>query len=336
MDREHTIQLNRLKRAIADTLDPLIPNGSRCALVDFPAHPNVGDSAIWLGERAYLRERGVTVAYTCDRRNYSRARLDRTLGDGAILIHGGGNFGDLWPHHHALRLRVLREFRDRRIIQLPQTVYFRSRSALDETRRALEGVKDFAMVVRDRHSADTFSRDFGRPCHLAPDMALFLGPQAVPGRPSADVFWLARTDKESLGAAHDRWPSARVSDWLDDDLGVRWLTATVAAARRHTSRAVRVEQLLYDTFAHARVRRGYRLLRHGHVVVTERLHGHILCVLAGIPHVLIDNNYGKNSTFFDTWTRRWLGARLAASLQEAIVAASELLAERGVARMVAS
>ncbi|RZM06107.1 MAG: exopolysaccharide biosynthesis protein, partial [Sphingomonas sp.] len=30
--------------------------GSRYALVDFPDHANVGDSAIWLGELAMLRQ----------------------------------------------------------------------------------------------------------------------------------------------------------------------------------------------------------------------------------------------------------------------------------------
>ena len=48
------------------------------ALIDFPAHPNVGDSAIWLGERAYLRRRGADVAYTCDIKNYSKSRLARS------------------------------------------------------------------------------------------------------------------------------------------------------------------------------------------------------------------------------------------------------------------
>jgi pyruvyl transferase EpsO len=38
------------------------------------------------------------------------------------------------------------------------------------------------------------------------------------------------------------------------------------------------------------------------VVVTDRLHGHILSVLLGIPHVLMDNSYGKNESFYATWT----------------------------------
>ena len=98
------------RQALIDALDPLIPERARCALIDFPAHPNVGDSAIWLGERAYLRQRGVNVAYTCDIKNYSKSHLERSIGDGTILINGGGN-SVTSPHHHALRMRVSETFR---------------------------------------------------------------------------------------------------------------------------------------------------------------------------------------------------------------------------------
>src|SRR3546814_4150338 len=39
----------------ARVLDAVLPSG-KLALVDFPDHSNVGDSAIWLGEMAYLRK----------------------------------------------------------------------------------------------------------------------------------------------------------------------------------------------------------------------------------------------------------------------------------------
>jgi pyruvyl transferase EpsO len=38
------------------------------------------------------------------------------------------------------------------------------------------------------------------------------------------------------------------------------------------------------------------------MVVTNRLHGHILCVLLGIPHFVSDNSYGKLSAFHGDWT----------------------------------
>jgi pyruvyl transferase EpsO len=39
------------------------------------------------------------------------------------------------------------------------------------------------------------------------------------------------------------------------------------------------------------------------VVVTDRLHVGILCVLLGVNIQLIDNNYCKNSRFYNTWLR---------------------------------
>ena len=54
-----------------------------------------------------------------------------------------------------------------------------------------------------------------------------------------------------------------------------------------------------------------RVLRIGHMVAefsryshvtSSRLHAHILSTLMGIPNTLIDNSYGKNSSYFEAWT----------------------------------
>src|SRR5262249_58384496 len=97
--------------------------GRRVALLDFPDYSNVGDSAIWLGERAALREVGAGLVYACHRRSYSRPLLERLIGDGSICLSGGGNFGDLYPAHQAFRERVLADFPRHQIIQLSQTLY---------------------------------------------------------------------------------------------------------------------------------------------------------------------------------------------------------------------
>ena len=54
--------------------------------------------------------------------------------------------------------------------------------------------------------------------------------------------------------------------------------------------------------ARRRLAHGYALLAAGRTVVTDRLHGHLLCVLLGIPHVVLDNRYGKNRALFEAWT----------------------------------
>jgi exopolysaccharide biosynthesis predicted pyruvyltransferase EpsI len=50
--------------------------------------------------------------------------------------------------------------------------------------------------------------------------------------------------------------------------------------------------------------RGLRALSRGRVAVSDRLHGHVLCELLGIPHVMFPDRYGKVHSFHETWTAR--------------------------------
>jgi pyruvyl transferase EpsO len=40
------------------------------------------------------------------------------------------------------------------------------------------------------------------------------------------------------------------------------------------------------------------------LVVTDRLHGHILAMLMDMPTLVLDNSYGKNSRYAAVWTAR--------------------------------
>ena len=89
---------------------------------------------------------------------------------------------------------------------------------------------------------------------------------------------------------------------------------------------------LWDQLAEDRTLRGLRILSRGRVVITNRLHAHLLCLLAGIPHVVCDTANGKifahRDTWFPTWADRPTSAdcvRFAATPAEAIDLASSLL-----------
>src|SRR5690349_18010509 len=90
------------------------------ALVDYPESANCGEQAIWLGEKRLLSELGVTVAYECSAKTYDRHAMAAKLGNGTVLIHGGGNFGDRYPQNQEFRLRVLQDFPGNKVIPFPQ------------------------------------------------------------------------------------------------------------------------------------------------------------------------------------------------------------------------
>jgi pyruvyl transferase EpsO len=83
---------------------------------------------------------------------------------------------------------------------------------------------------------------------------------------------------------------------------------------------------VWDRLAQQRTRRGCRLLSRGRIVVTDRLHAHILCTLLGIPHIVLDNNCGKLSGFIRCWTAEHPLCHLADSVEEATRIATSLLA----------
>jgi pyruvyl transferase EpsO len=69
--------------------------------------------------------------------------------------------------------------------------------------------------------------------------------------------------------------------------------------------------------------------------VTDRLHAHILSVLLDLPHVVLDNNYGKVSGFMSCWTAGFPGVSTATSLPEALAWAETRAAAHAHARHAA-
>jgi pyruvyl transferase EpsO len=315
---------SEIRRLQEVTADALAKTGGETpfALVDFPDHPNVGDSAIWLGTTRYFRDRrGMRPRYVASTAAFSEAALRAALPKGPIFVHGGGNFGDLWPRHHEFRLLLLERFPDREIVQLPQSIHFDDPARTAETARAIARHRNFKLFVRDRPSYDFAAARFDCETTLCPDMALFLGP-LVRSSAEVDVLHLRRTDKEraTQRAMEGTGYTLRVTDWLDEGRlslqGAKLLRAVrELAAGRRERQALR--SALYDTAAHARLRRGCRLLSSGQVVVTDRLHAHILCLLLGIPHAVLDNSYGKLTRFLDAWTGDIAGVHRADSAQHA-------------------
>lgn len=322
-----------VRRRLLAVVGKLIEPGARCALVDFPRHANVGDSAIWLGERTLLTELGADVVYVADLHTFCEADLSEWLPTGTILLHGGGNLGDLWPHHQTLREQIIRAFLGHRIIQLPQSVHFGDPAALDRAREVFDAHPDLVLLLRDHRSLLLARRAFRAPSMLCPDSALALSELARSPRPSHRILWLSRTDHE---AAHHTEPDLAAdvhrSDWTGQEgADDAWIAAFQTVARDLqmastdrrrgvTSRPAGDLARSYDRHAALHLVRGCRLLTSAQAVVTDRLHAHLLCLLLGLPHVVLDDRHGKVRGYWETWRhdRWWPAARLAPTSDQAI------------------
>ena len=337
--------LAELARRVEDAVGRAVPAGTRVALVNFPNHHNAGDPALWLGGLHALRRAGAVVRYVCDPESYDPAELRRRLGPAPfVAIGGGGNLGDRYLRQQRARERVMEDFPRGRFLQLPQSIDFHDPVEQDRVAR-LMGDRDLVLMVRERRSASR-GRDMGLDPVLVPDAALQLGSLARPVPARVDVLWQHRSDKEQ--ARRDLDPrsvvpddiAVEVRDWLgslDDDEEPRGLGERLAVwAEGRASTAVEqgrgrrvvpdVLQVAYPPMARHWTRRGVHMLSLGRVVVTDRLHGHLLALLAGIPHVALDNATGKVHDVLDAWTGDHPLVTLAETPQEAAAAAGRLLA----------
>ena len=316
-----TALIAALRARIDDTIRPLLAGVDRVALLDVPVHENIGDSAILMGTVAFLRRAGKTMCYTCSIDTYSRDALASRLGDGIILLSGGGNLGDLWPHSQRFRQRVLADFPSARILQLPQTLFFAQAAALDDARAVFDAHPRFTILTRDTRSQETARSHFRAPSLLCPDMAFAMGPIARPRTPRTPVVWLARRDREAAPGA--RLTEHTTIDWLTRRptrlaRGERALRAWIGAHPTVLAAASPALWRLAMMVGRERVRAGCAMLAEGRVVITDRLHGHILCLLLGVPHVVLDNSYGKVRQYYETWTRDVPLARWAETPEQAL------------------
>ena len=112
-------------KQLRDVFAPLIPRDRGSALVDFPDTSNCGEHAIWRGQKRLLSELGVPIAYESSAQSYDRDAMAAKIGAGTILVQGGGNLGRN-PVRDEVRLRVLQDFPNNKIILFPQQVTARS------------------------------------------------------------------------------------------------------------------------------------------------------------------------------------------------------------------
>jgi len=293
-------------------------------LLDFPDHCNIGDSAIYAGEVSYFDRVGAP-SYVATTLNCNWEEVAKRSADGIIYLHGGGNFGDIWPHFQNFREEVISRFPEKRIVQLPQSIFYRDEAAIERTARVIDRHRDFILFVRDVPSLELAQRHFQCDVRLCPDMAFCLGPLTSTA-PVQDILLHLRTDQEAREAyeigenAQDL--SCSREDWPDEPetfrrtSNLKGFVPIIAGALRGGLPGERIAR--YRHRAQTRLNRGVVLLSKAKVVITDRLHGHIISTLIGRPHIVLDNSYGKIARFTSAWSSLHPEDGVASSLQEAI------------------
>jgi pyruvyl transferase EpsO len=273
--------------------------------IDVPMYDNIGDLLIMQGTLAFFKKKNLSPKTL----SLAEAFESSWVAPGDVLVfQGGGNFGDLYPNINDLREQIITRHPNNRVVILPQTIFFKSDAQRDRSAAAFRTHPDVHIFTRDRVT-QAIARQFTDHVYLAPDMAHQLYP-ITPTASGTGVLRIERVDVEKPAEPesirHLRY--ATRTDWVELlgsqkklidfawRMDGRFAKRHMAFARKWFCRlywlpvAQRFSNQAIDLFS-----------RHDHIV-TDRLHGHILSCLLDKKNTVIDNSYGKNSTYMNEWT----------------------------------
>lgn len=304
--------INHLREKIQKELAPIVNNDY--VYLDLPYHPNIGDTLIWEGTREFLNTLPYKCLYYASKDSFRYRQLPKNV---VILLHGGGNFGDLYRLHSEFRKKIIELYPENRIIILPQTVFYEDMSLLQYDVDFYAAHTNVMICAREQFSFDFLTAYFKNQILLLPDMAFFINLKKynVP-KGGNRVLYLKRTDKElakndnlaELPAnveQHD-WPTyERHYDEFDklERFAYR-LHKLLKICGFNDKVLARMDDYKRNWYYRRKYTQiGISFLSRYHMIYTTRLHILILGVLLGKELYLINNTSGKVINFYNTWLK---------------------------------
>lgn len=306
------LELKGRLRAVAER----IPSGARVVLLDYPVHFNVGDLLIHMGEEAFFRDYGIDVIEQMnigDVGRYDRVakvftagrrlpEVDKWVEDGAVLlIHGGGNIGDIYPHYEAERHYIISRYRNAKIIIMPQSIHYGDPEIAARAAASYGAHPDLFVFVRDEPSLKVVRDQWKQDGMVVPDMAHQLWGSmprtSQAGVMPGSILVQRRRDDESTFAAGS---AVDYFDWDDMPTRAEWFGWKAYMYSQRFGRPsysflprYRAWKALRDQLVERSVERYRRVEK----IETDRLHGLILSSLLAKDVTFADNSYGKLSRY---------------------------------------
>lgn len=299
------ILFDRLKKDVL----PLIEQDY--VLYGLPYHSNIGDTLIWEGELALLGNSGHKCKSVCGWNDYPGQKMHPGT---CMLIHGGGYFGDIWRNAWELSLNEIALNLDRRIIILPNSIWYQDPKFLESDRQLLAKAKQLTILVRDQQSYDIAIKYFDNDIRLVPDSAFAVEPDSLKRwvvSPDKECLYLKRIDKEATSSSVAIPPYAQVEDWpsLSSITKPDRLVYTVNSYYKRLKGVPGLSSFLkalndsayHHIYRNQMISRGVHFISQYRTVYTTRLHGMILAALLGKQVFFVDNYYRKVSSYYQTW-----------------------------------
>lgn len=297
----------KIKQMICTILkkeEVILPKEKRIFVFLSADYGNIGDLAISAAQEKFIKEN--LTDYEVFPVPISKSRLwlgsikKQVTSEDIITIIGGGNMGSLYPDIEDLRQLVIQSFPYNKIVCFPQTLDWEesqsSHKALKKLVKIYASHTDIHVFARElityKKLEDVFNSQKNVKVGFVPDIVMSTSAKQLgvlnSSKPTG-ILTCLRNDKEcALKAKHYAI--------LDSAIGDTGLTLTKTDTHAGGSGLSKAEcdKLLSNKiqqFAEAQL------------VITDRLHGMILCILSGTPCLVLPNSNHKIRQTYLNWLK---------------------------------
>ena len=261
-------------------------NINDAVLLMIPHHGNLGDQAISLAEMKFLKEILPNITMIYDLENYKKYIHDNTI----IFLHGGGNIGWTYPFEEENRRKIIKSFPNNTIIILPQTIYFEE-TYKNQQKFSIEIYSNHSkliIITREKVSFDIANNIFKKnKIFLMPDIVTYLDDLINfrnINRKGALILFRNDTEKnfnvnienQIISIIKKNYNECEISDTQFKNLYIKSI---------NQSKGI-VTKLLKNISQHE-------------IVVTDRLHGMIFCIITETSCIVMNNYNHKISSSYE-------------------------------------
>lgn len=259
-------------------------DGRRIVLLMTPDYGNIGDQAIAEATVEFVKDHFPDDEFLElsieDTQKKLHAVIETSWPDDIFLIQGGGNMGNLYPYIEETRRYCFHHLQGKKVISLPCTMtYTRDRGGRDSFRKSQAVYKNVVLTAREKYSYAAMKKAYPEAeTELIPDMVFYLGRKMEPAQQKSRILVCLRAEIESALEPAER--TALINQILHKYSDAMLFDTTVWHNVDATTREAEVLSIL-RTFSRAKL------------VITDRMHGMIMCAVTNTPCIVLQSRDHK-------------------------------------------
>gem|GEM_PF-2071380 len=288
------------RKNLISIFTPFLRN-KKVIFIDVPVYCNVGDSLIYLGTLALLKELNATVIDSISA--YELARIDKLSVDDDIVFvcQGGGNFGDIYSMHQNVRHLLIEKFPKNSIVLMPQSIHYDNYDIFVDDCERYKKNNNFSIFVRDEFSFSELTEQGVKNVSLCPDIATVLFESFAFSNPmNGNKLSFMRKDVEAISNSEVKLSV----DWID--IVPKHLILLLIVSKYLIMKNNRINIKGLTSFLvkniHSRLAdSAFIYFSQFSSIKTDRLHGVIFSQILQMRCEALDNRYGKIERYSKCW-----------------------------------